>query len=118
MAADEGRFTAVMRRVVLWAFVMAALAVAASGVLTWIAPSTQCRGVGMGPGDVCSYSSYTSTGTDRTQTYEERIADARQSAPVVVVLGLAAAGFGVFVAVRSEKHRQVEGPQLSSDIGP
>ena len=90
-----------MRRVVLWAFVVAALGLAAWGVVTWTSPSTQCRGVEMGPGDVCQYSSYTDTLTTRTQTYEERVATARQSAPVVVALGLAAAGFGLHVALRT-----------------
>ncbi|MGO1383777.1 MAG: hypothetical protein ACTHWA_08745 [Arachnia sp.] len=105
------------RRVVLWAFVVAALALTAWGVSTWAAPSTQCRGVDMGPGDVCSYSSYTDTGTARTQTYEERIAGARQSGPVVVVLGLAAAGFGIALAVKPQP-RECGDDQLSSDIGP
>lgn len=118
MGGDAGRFAAVTRRLVLWAFVVASLALAAWGVATWVAPSTQCRGVEMGPGDVCSYSSYTNTGTEKTQTYEERIAGARQSGPVVVVLGLAAAGFGTFVAVRPEAGRARDEPQPSSDIGP
>lgn len=88
------------RRVVLWGFVVAALALAAWGVATWVSPSSQCRGQDMGPGDTCSYSSYTDTGTNRTQTYEERIAASRQSAPVVVALGLVAAGFGMVLALR------------------
>lgn len=70
----------------------------------------------MGPGDVCSYSSYTDVETTRTQTYEERVAAARQSAPVVVVLGLAAAGFGVAVALRGQPREA--SAQASSDIGP
>lgn len=105
-----------MRRAVLWAFVVASLALAAWGALTWVAPTTQCRGTEMGPGDVCSYSSYTSTGTERTQTYEERIAGARQSGPVVVVLGLAVAGFGTYLAVRPSGVSRRD--QLSKDIGP
>lgn len=118
MRGDAGRFAAVTRRFVLWAFVVASLALAAWGVSTWVSPSTQCRGVEMGPGDVCSYSSYTDTGTERTQTYEERIAGARQSGPVVVLLGLAAAGFGVLVAARSEPEHVKDDDQLSNDIGP
>ncbi len=101
----------------LWAFVAAALALTAWGASTWVSPSTQCRGVQMGPGDVCSYSSYTDTGTDRTQTYEERIAASRQSGPVVVVLGLAAASFGAVLAVRSGT-RRIDDDQPSRDIGP
>ncbi len=118
MRVGRGRFAAVARRMGLWAFVLAGIVLAASGVLTWVAPSTQCRGVEMSPGDVCSYSSYTATDTDTTQTYEQRVAAARQSAPVVVVLGLAAAGFGVFVATRTTARGDVSEAQLSSDIGP
>ncbi len=106
------------RRLVLWAFVVAALALAAWGVATWVSPSTECRGQQMGPGDVCSYSSYTDVETTRSQTYEERVAAARQSAPVVVVLGLAAAGFGVHVALRSTPRPGDRSGQASSDIGP
>ncbi len=72
----------------------------------------------MGPGDVCSYSSYTDVETTRTQTYEERVAAARQSAPVVVVLGLAVAGFGVHVARRQGPRAGHPAVQASSDIGP
>ena len=57
----------------------------------------------MAPGDVCAYSSYTDDkGTGTTQTYEERVAASRKSAPVVVALGVVAAAFGVVVAVRPE----------------
>ncbi len=48
----------------------------------------------MGPGDVCAYMSRTSTVTDEVQTYEERVAAARSSAPVVVVTGIGAVIFG------------------------
>lgn len=113
-----GRFAAVTRRFALWAFVVAALALAAWGVTTWVSPSTQCRGTEMGPGDVCTYSSYTDVETTRTQTYEERMAAARQSAPVVVVLGLAAAGFGVYVARRATLPEGDRSAQAPSDIGP
>lgn len=118
MRGPTGRFAAVTRRLVLWAFVVASLALAAWGVATWVSPSTQCRGVEMGPGDVCSYSSYTDEETTRTQTYEERVATARQSAPVVVVLGLAAAGFGLHVALRPVPPRGDLSVQASNDIGP
>ncbi|MDO5735207.1 MAG: hypothetical protein Q4P15_01885 [Propionibacteriaceae bacterium] len=106
------------RRLVLWGFVVAALALVAWGVSTWVSPSTQCRGVQMTPGDVCTYSSTTDVGTTRTQTYEERVAAARQSAPVVIVLGLAAAGFGIHLALRDNQRQPDTTGQPSSDIGP
>lgn len=51
----------------------------------------------MGPGDTCSYSSPNEVGTERIQTYEERIATARQQAPVGIVVGLGMAGFGGYL---------------------
>lgn len=108
----------VMKRATLWAFVVAAAALTLWGVMTWFSPSTACRGVEMGPGDVCSYSSYTDTGTTMTQTYEERVATARESAPVVVVLGLAATGFGIHLVLRNGSRAERPGAQASSDIGP
>ena len=118
MRGAAGRFTAVTRRLVLWGFVVAALALVAWGVSTWVSPSTQCRGVQMTQGDVCSYSSTTDVATTRTQTYEERVAAARQSAPVVIVLGLAAAGFGVHLALRDRQRPEDASVQPSRDIGP
>lgn len=72
----------------------------------------------MAPGDVCSYSSYTDTSTSRTQTYEERVATARQSGPVVVVLGLAATGFGIHLALRGAVPTSKPDDQASRDMGP
>lgn len=107
-----------MRRVGLWVFVAAALALTLWGGATWANPSTACRGVEMRPGDVCSYSSYTDAETTRTQSYEQRVAAARQSGPIIVALGVAATGFGLFVAVRSEGRRSTDAAQESNDIGP
>lgn len=82
------------------------------GLLLWVNPTASCRGVQMGPGDVCSYASTTSTTTDRVQTYEERVGGLRSNAPVVIVLGLGLAGFGGALL-----RRQV-GAHSASDIGP
>ena len=73
-----------IKRVGLWAFVVAGLAVAAWGVVSWAAPSTSCRGIEMGPGDVCEYSSLTNERGGKVQRYEDRIAVARQQAPFAV----------------------------------
>ena len=102
---------------VLWAFVVGALVVVGAGIAAWVAPSTQCRGQEMGPGDTCSYSSYTDTGTSGVQTYEQRIRASQQSAPVVVALGLAAAGFGTVLALHPAS-RPPEADHPSRDIGP
>ena len=103
---------AVTRRAFQWAFILGGLLVALWGVLSWVAPTATCRGEVMAPGDVCHYSSYTDEETSRTESYEQRVATARGSAPVVVVLGLAAAGFGAAVA------RGGVGSYASRDIGP
>ncbi len=70
-----------IKRMGLWGFVVAGLAVAAWGVVSWAAPSTSCRGIEMGPGDVCEYSSLTNERGGKVQRYEDRIAVARQQAP-------------------------------------
>ncbi|HMR49896.1 MAG TPA: hypothetical protein PKE40_12630 [Arachnia sp.] len=91
-----------LKRIGLWGFVAVALAIMAWGVVSWASPGATCRGVQMGPGDVCGYMSRTSTVTDREQTYEERIASARASAPVIVATGAAALVFGA-VLIRKER---------------
>ena len=59
-----------------------------------------CRGVQMGPGDVCHKSSYTQLQTAETQTYEQRKDAALAQRPVVVVSGLVIAGFGTAEVAR------------------
>lgn len=65
-----------------------ALTVAANPVIT-------CRDVVMRPGDVCANAEGT-----RSQTWEERSAAAQQARPVIGVMGLVVAGFGVALAVQ------------------
>lgn len=86
------------KQVGLWAFVVAGLVVAAWGVVSWAAPSTSCRGIEMGPGDVCEYSSLTNERSGKVQRYEDRIAVVRQQAPFAVAAGLGMVAFGVVVA--------------------
>lgn len=109
-----------MRRVGLWAFVVAGLALAAWGLATVLDPSATCRGEQMHPGDTCGYYSRSDINTEHTQTYEQRIEAARQQGPTVIVVGLLAAAFGVFVALRpvAGPAEPAPGTQASSDIGP
>lgn len=86
-----------------WAFILAGIAIAVWAVVSIVWPSTNCRGEEMGPGDVCTYSSRTEVDTEQTQTYEERIAAARQQAPVGLVSGLAMAGFGLYLVRRDAR---------------
>ena len=87
-----------LRRVGLWAFIVVGLLVAAWGAFSWANPSTSCRGVEMGPGDTCETSSYTELQTGQVQSYEDRIAIARQQAPAAVAAGLGMAAFGLVLA--------------------
>lgn len=110
-----------MKRLGLWAFVLAGLVLVAWGVVTVVAPSASCRGVEMQPGDTCSYYARDDISTERLQTYEQRIDAAREQGPTVIVLGALAAAFGVFVALRPAPGRKLddqEQAQASSDIGP
>lgn len=63
-------------------------------------PEISCRGVRMGPGDVC-----TKSDGSGQQTYEQRRRDHRNARPVIAVGGLLVAGFGV-VLLRSELRRR------------
>jgi hypothetical protein len=90
-----------LKRLGLIAFIVAGLVVAVWGAMSWISPSTSCRGVEMGPGDTCEYSSLTNEKTGEVQRYEDRIAIARQQSPFAVAAGLGMLAFGAVVA-RSE----------------
>lgn len=75
----------------------------------------------MHPGDTCSYYARDDTSTERLQTYEQRIAAAREQAPTVVVVGALTTAFGVFVALRpgaGARPEESTETQASSDIGP
>jgi len=89
-----------MQRVGLWAFVVAGLAVAAWGLVSWVSPSTSCRGVEMGPGDTCEYASLTDESAGRVQRYEDRIEVARQQAPFAVAAGVGMVVFGAALVRR------------------
>ena len=70
-----------------------ALTVAANPVIT-------CREVAMQPGDLCA-----NADGSRTQTYAERFDAAQQARPVIGVVGLVVAGFGVALAVQDVRDR-------------
>ncbi len=53
-----------------------------------------CRGAVMQPGDTCPKAD-----NSGVQTYEQRVADRRQAAPVVVVVGLLVTAFGTSLLV-------------------
>lgn len=103
-----------VKRLGLWAFLLAGVAVAVWGVASYIAPSTSCRGVEMGPGDVCELSKRTVELSGEVQLYEDRIEVTRQQAPFAVAAGLAMAAFGG-VLIRQRPAARAQG---SSDIGP
>ena len=103
-----------LKRIGLWAFVVAAVALTAWGVASYVSPGVDCRGVPMGPGDLCHYSSATQENTDQVQSYEQRVATVRQQVPFVIGLGVAATVFGVVLALRSgqQRHGAVDGAVL------
>lgn len=107
------------QRIALWAFVVAAAALTVWGVLIYLHPTTTCRGVEMGPGDTCHYSSTSAELTDEVQTYEDRVAIVRQQVPFVVGVGVIATAFGVVLLVRSgrERHGAVDDPVLLHERG-
>ena len=87
-----------LKRLGLAAFIIGGLVVAVWGAMSWINPATSCRGIEMGPGDTCEYSSLTNERTGEVQRYEDRVAIARQQAPFAVAAGLGMVAFGAVVA--------------------
>ncbi|NHB84022.1 hypothetical protein G7085_03340 [Tessaracoccus sp. HDW20] len=71
--------------------------------MSFVAPSTSCRGVEMGPGDTCQYSSLTNEEGGKVQRYEDRIAVAKEQAPFAVAAGLAIVAFGAVLIVQDRR---------------
>lgn len=92
-----------IKRIGLWGFVLAGLAVVVWGMVSWIAPSTSCRGVEMGPGDTCEYSSLTNEKGGKVQLYEDRVAVAREQAPFAVAAGAGIIAFGVVLIAQDRR---------------
>lgn len=92
-----------IKRIGLWGFVVAGLAVAVWGIVSWAAPSTSCRGVEMHQGDTCEYSSLTNEKTGEVQRYEDRVAVAREQAPFAVAAGLGIIAFGLVLIVQDAR---------------
>lgn len=102
-----------MKRVGLWAFIVAGVAIVAWGIASWVSPTMMCRGVEMGPGDTCEYSSRTDERTGHVQTYEDRVSEARSQVPFAVATGLGMTAFGLWL-VRQDGRRSVAGePQVT-----
>ena len=67
-------------------------------------PDVDCRGVPMGPGQTCAKADGSAM-----ETYEKRVAAANAAKPIVVVIGLAVAGFGVALLVGTSRRREAAG---------
>ncbi|WP_077685833.1 hypothetical protein [Tessaracoccus aquimaris] len=92
-----------IKRIGLWGFVVAGLAVAVWGIVSWVAPATSCRGVEMHQGDTCEYSSLTNEKTGEVQRYEDRVAVAREQAPFAVAAGVGIIIFGAVLIVQDSR---------------
>ncbi|MFT3889264.1 MAG: hypothetical protein QM713_14025 [Arachnia sp.] len=92
-----------IKRLGLWAFVVAGLAVAVWAAASWAAPTVSCRGVEMGPGDVCRQTGFTGDESGKIRTYEESLNSLRQQAPFGVLAGLGVSAFGVVLVRRDAK---------------
>ena len=82
------------RRIAHLLLLLAGLAVAVYGLWMLADPQVTCRGVEMGPGDVCHKNDFSQLGSDQVQTYEQRLQAARTSQPVVIGMGAAMLLFG------------------------
>lgn len=104
------------------ALVIAGLLVIGYGVGFAGRPDITCRGVPMGPGDVCHKSSFTARSTDTVQTYEQRLAAARASQPIIIGMGVLVAAFGSALLVpqmrRSRGGPDADPQSADRSIGP
>lgn len=88
---------ATWRKIVNWVVIGLGLATVVWGLAMVINPQPVCRGVVMQPGDTCYYASPTDERTEKVQTYEERVAAARQSSPILIGTGVVVTAFGALV---------------------
>ncbi|WP_394274843.1 hypothetical protein [Luteococcus sp.] len=93
------------------ALLVAGLAVALYGLWGLSNLQVTCRGVEMGPGDVCHKNDFSVMGTEEVQSYEDRLRALRLSQPVVIGTGLVVAGFAT-VLLRGERTRE-DAPTLA-----
>ncbi len=114
MAGPARYLGGMIKRVGLWAFVVAGLAVAAWAAVSWVSPTVVCHGAVLQPGETCEQLGYSGERSGKIRTYEERRAIVRQQAPFGVLAGVGMAGFGVVLIRRDAKAKD----QASSDIGP
>lgn len=93
------------------------LALAGVALVVWaflFTPTVTCRGVVMGPGDVCAKNTFSELNSSAVQSYEQRLQAAQQSQPVLVGLGVVVALFGSALLLLDLRKAQAS----SSDIGP
>ena len=87
---------------------VANLVLVVAGLLVVIYPLTigaaselTCRGVVMQPGDTCAKADGSST-----QSYEQRARARRNAVPVIMVVGLGVAGFGLSLLILDRRRPQ------------
>lgn len=86
--------------------VLLGLALLVFGVASALHPSIDCRGVPMHPGDVCRKNDYTHLGSDKVQSYEQRLHAARLSTPVIAACGLGTIAFGAVLLRQDARRRE------------
>ena len=87
---------------------VANLVVVVAGLLIMVYPLTvgaalelSCRGVVMQPGDACAKADGSSN-----QTYEQRDRARRNAVPIIMVVGLGVAGFGLTLLIMERRRPQ------------
>jgi len=88
----------VRRRAAHVALIVAGLLIALYPFTLGASPTISCRGVPMSPGQTC-----TKADGSAMETYEKRVASANAAKPVIVVVGLGVAAFGVALLVGARR---------------
>lgn len=82
------------------AIVLAGICIIGYGALMLGHGQVTCRGAVMEPGQVCRKADFAGRPSERTQSYEQRLEASRSARPLVVLVGVAIAGFGTWLLVR------------------
>ncbi len=93
-------------RIAQIALIVAGLLIALYPFTLGASPAITCRGVPMSPGQTCAKADGSAM-----ESYEKRVASANAAKPIIVVVGLGVAGFGVALLVGARR-RSVPEPSV------
>jgi hypothetical protein len=92
------------------ALIVAGLLIALYPFTLGASPTISCRGVPMSPGQTCAKADGSAM-----ESYEKRVASANAAKPIIVVVGLGVAAFGVALLVGGRRRPTTSFPENWSE---